>query len=151
MEVVEYQGHSYELTWHSFVKAPVEATQVSGYVFDQGKLLLTRTRQNWTIPGGKPEKGETYLQTLHREVLEETQVEITNAQYLGYVSSRNLASQEVMYQLRYRAEVKHLNNEPLSMETKGLAWVEIKRLSEYIPWARGKVFQEELLAALDVP
>lgn len=61
MEIVEYQGQAYELTWYPLVKAPARATQVSGYVFDRGKLLLTRTRQHWTIPGGKPEKGETPL------------------------------------------------------------------------------------------
>lgn len=83
-------------------------------------------------------------------MLEETQVEITSVKYLGYVSSRNLVSRKITYQLRYGAEVQGVRDEPLSMETEGLAWVEIERLSEYIPWAKGRVFQEELSTAVNL-
>ena len=111
--------------------------------------MIVRTKDHWTIPGGKPEVGETFVQTLHREVLEEAQVEITNTYYLGYASSRDLLSGQVSYQLRYRAQLKSIKSKTLSMETNATAWVNPENLSRYIPWAKGKVFRQELQTALN--
>ena len=148
-EVMQYGSNYYWFTWHPSEQTPNLPTQISGYVFDKNKLLIVRTKDHWTIPGGKPEVGETFVQTLHREVLEEAQVEITNTYYLGYASSRDLLSGQVSYQLRYRAQLKSIKSKTLSMETNATAWVNPENLSRYIPWAKGKVFRQELQTALN--
>ena len=148
MEIVEYASHCYALTWHPNKEPPDTPIQVSGYVFEKGRLLLTRTKYHWTIPGGKPEKNETPIETLRREILEETQVEIKNIFYLGYVSSRNMDTDQVVYQMRYKAQVNFVRDNPLAMETDVVVWVKPEDLHSYLPWAKGKVFQEELKAAL---
>ena len=60
-------------------------TQVSGFCFtDAGKLLLIRDQGEYGIPGGKPETGETHVQTLIREVMEEAQCELEKFTFVGY-------------------------------------------------------------------
>lgn len=49
-----------------------------------GRVLLvqsTKWRGAWGVPGGKVEWGETLVQALHREFLEETGLRLKNVQY----------------------------------------------------------------------
>jgi ADP-ribose pyrophosphatase YjhB (NUDIX family) len=80
-------------------------TQVSGYIFnDKNQLLVVKSKKTWTIPGGHPIKGETKLQSLKREVMEEALVTLKNVKYLGAVEV--VENGETYYQLRYTAKVK---------------------------------------------
>lgn len=61
-------------------------TQVSGYIFnDKNQLLIVKNGKTWTTPGGHPEEGETPLETLKREVMEEGCVTLKDIKYLGGV------------------------------------------------------------------
>lgn len=53
--------------------------------YSQDKFLVVKRHKNeiafpgkWAFPGGKTERGQTILETLKREVLEEVNLEITN-------------------------------------------------------------------------
>ena len=62
-------------------------TQVSAYVYDdENKLLIVRNKSTWTIPGGHPEKDESALQTLAREMMEEACVSLKKV--VDYLNSR---------------------------------------------------------------
>ena len=56
---------------------------------DQGRLLLQRRADNqlWSVPGGAVELGESVLDALHREVLEETGLEVKVERLIGVYSN----------------------------------------------------------------
>ncbi|MCL6501020.1 MAG: NUDIX hydrolase, partial [Candidatus Pacearchaeota archaeon] len=106
-EVIKNRGNVFVLTWRkaknfSRIK-PV--TQVYGVCFDKkGRILIVNTAGNWCLPGGTPEKSESFEETLKREALEEGDVEIYDLRPLGYqkVWSKEKSG---IYQLRYFARV----------------------------------------------
>lgn len=63
---------------------------VSAVVADpEGRLLLQRRADNqlWSVPGGAVELGESVLEALRREVLEETGLEVEVDRLIGVYSS----------------------------------------------------------------
>ena len=55
---------------------------------EQGRILLQRRKDqnNWCLPGGLMEIGETFMETLHREVQEETDLIIEGPELFGIYS-----------------------------------------------------------------
>ncbi|MFJ3234649.1 NUDIX hydrolase [Streptomyces sp. NPDC086787] len=68
------------------VPGGLRVRQVYGFLFDdEGRVLLQDDLGRYNLPGGKPEAGEDFQATLARECIEESQVEIGTATYMGYV------------------------------------------------------------------
>jgi ADP-ribose pyrophosphatase YjhB (NUDIX family) len=67
---------------------PVKGPQVicSTFVEKEGKFLLLFCPRFkvWRVPGGRAGFNETLLETLKREMAEETGIEIKNPRFLGY-------------------------------------------------------------------
>lgn len=60
-------------------------TAINLAAIDGNSLLLVRKRNFWILPGGKPEKGESHLETLIREFGEE--LPGTDIFVMGYYNS----------------------------------------------------------------
>ncbi len=71
----------------TFPQRPILA--VSAAIFRAGKVLLVRRARKpalgvYTLPGGVVEAGETLVEALHREVREETALDIESVALAGY-------------------------------------------------------------------
>ncbi|MDB5044629.1 MAG: Zn-finger containing pyrophosphohydrolase, partial [Deinococcus sp.] len=59
--------------------------QVYAWILNaSNNVLVLQDGLQATLPGGKPEAGESWRQTLMREVWEEARVTVTEVRYLGY-------------------------------------------------------------------
>lgn len=118
-------------------------TQVSGYIFNEkNELLIVKNGNTWTIPGGHPEIGETKIETLEREIMEEACVTINNIKYLGAVEV--VENGETYYQLRYTAKVDTVLPFKKEWETSDRAFVSLENLINYITWANGITFSKQI-------
>jgi 8-oxo-dGTP pyrophosphatase MutT (NUDIX family) len=65
-----------------------------GVVFDdpREKVLLHRLRHSgiWSLPGGRPDFGETFIQATEREVREETGLVVQAGRFIGAYSDPSL-------------------------------------------------------------
>lgn len=71
---------------------PKPELAVSAAIFRDGKLLLVRraaapAKGLWTLPGGRVEVGETLVEAVKREVMEETGLSIDVIDLAGYRES----------------------------------------------------------------
>ncbi len=140
-------GNPITLTWLAGSENSkfVPYFQVYAVCFDkEGKILVIREKSKWKIPGGTPEKGEDWKETLTREVLEEASVEIdfnsielVGAQQVDYPNNPDTSEGELYYQLRCVARVKE-SYEPKADPDTGIMvereFVEQKEVLDRIKW-----------------
>lgn len=150
-ELIKFRETEYEFSWIEGGE-PVKkfVTQVSGYIFNDKNEMLIVKNKNWTIPGGHLEGNESYEETLRREIIEESNVEIKNIKFLGQVKVTNQNNGEVNYQLRYTAETDVIGDfKQKEFEVSERLFINPMEVTSYIPWANGVVFSLEVKAALD--
>jgi 8-oxo-dGTP diphosphatase len=88
------------------VPARLRVLQVYGFIFDlYGRILVLDDGGHYNLPGGKPNEGETFVETLTREAAEESQVKFNWTKYLGY---QHVQGKEEFAQVRYAARLGHL-------------------------------------------
>jgi 8-oxo-dGTP diphosphatase len=85
--------------------------------FDHTGWLIVRQRIGWGIVGGTLEPGETYLDTLKRELMEEAGCELTNFEILGALRMEFLCEQPYRQHLPF----------PLSYRLLGVG--EVRRIT----------------------
>jgi 8-oxo-dGTP pyrophosphatase MutT (NUDIX family) len=82
---------------------------------DREVVLVSTDGSRWGWPGGRPEPGESWEDTLRREMLEEACATVTGARLLGFVRSRCLGGREeglVLVRSIWHAEVTLLPWQP---------------------------------------
>lgn len=136
-----------KLLWREGYKLQNEKhTQVSGYVFnDKNQLLIVKNGKTWTIPGGHPEAGESYLDTLNRELMEEACVTLKDISYLGAVEV--VEGEETYYQLRYTAKVDNILPFKEEWEICERLFIDLEDLHKYITWSKGITFAGQIDSA----
>lgn len=150
MKEYENISNNCKIIWREdFCLTTEKYKQVSGYVFnDKNELLIVKTEDVWTIPGGHPELYEYTIGTLIREIMEEACVSIKDIKYIGAVEV--VESNEKYYQLRYVAKVKKIYKFKEEWETRERKFVKIEDLDKYIKWCNGVTFEAQLATVLNI-
>jgi 8-oxo-dGTP pyrophosphatase MutT (NUDIX family) len=110
--LVRAQGQVWVLSWHAPPTPPEGGHHgASGIcVTDDGLVVLVGTDgEHWDLPAGRPEAGETWEQTLRREMLEEACATVRLARLLGFTRGCCLAGPErglVLVRTVWRADVE---------------------------------------------
>ena len=142
-EIWNYCGDRIESVWRTArsYKKLQPITQVYGVCFTrEGKVMVIRATSydGWSIGGGKPEAGETPLQTIRREMDEEASVDLAKAKMIGYCKTRNLdKDKKWVYQLRYVAlidRVKPLQIDPDKGILRKRKFIKPEKFNNYIFW-----------------
>jgi len=117
-----------------------EVRQVYSFIMNgQNKVLLQNDRGRFNLPGGKPEREETYIETLCRECMEESQVSITDPELLGYlIVTEDENFNSVPYvQLRYVSKLLALypiDTDPATGRIYGREFVDISSVNRLLGW-----------------
>jgi 8-oxo-dGTP pyrophosphatase MutT (NUDIX family) len=117
-------------------------TQVYGLVFnDENKLLIVHNSKNrlWQLPGGKPEAGESYYETLCRELIEEANIILDNDSIVDGFYQNVYKNEELScVQLRCCARPKIISvfvSDPDESITE-IKWINIEEIDSYLPWGK---------------
>jgi len=81
-------GDDWRLAWHPPPAAPPgepHGANAFCVTADDDVVLISSDGARWGWPGGRPEPGESWQQTLEREILEEACARVTAARLLGFV------------------------------------------------------------------
>lgn len=115
-----------------------KCTQTYGVCFCDGKIVFgySRGRKEYGLIGGTIEEGESFEQSLRREIQEESNMEILSFKPIGYQKVIDTKDQSFTYQLRYMCVVTPLG--PFLGDPMGDI-VEIKLVNpedykEYLKW-----------------
>lgn len=116
----------------------MKCTQVYAVCFVGDKIVIGYggNKQAWGLIGGTIEKGETFEQTLKREIQEESNMEVLACLPLGYQKVIDTRDGSFVYQLRYTCTVQPYG--PFVCDPAG-GITEIKRIDpknykEYFDW-----------------
>jgi 8-oxo-dGTP pyrophosphatase MutT (NUDIX family) len=125
-------------------------TQASGVCFtDDGQIVLVGDGRGWCLPGGHPEQGETVVEALAREVLEEACAVVEQCAYLGAQRVDDPIEAEPYFQTRWWARVKLLPFAPRH-ETTERKLVAPDEFVAALNWNMGRIARAILEAALTV-
>jgi 8-oxo-dGTP pyrophosphatase MutT (NUDIX family) len=113
-------------------------TSVFSFIFDSQKkqiLLLkhTDTSRGYDIPGGHIETGETPIEALHREILEETGAIVKNIKMIGVQRISKLEPEPqypdlISHQAFFVSELIDITDIELAPDSQG---IQILNISEY--------------------
>jgi len=119
----------------------IEIRQVSAWILYKDLLyIVSKNNVDWGLPGGHPEKNEMIDQSLDREVLEETGMDISNFQreMIGYhqIKITEVDKYQEYLQLRFfvnldtELETKPTDND----EVKFVKKINLFEATKYIHW-----------------
>lgn len=110
----------------------MEKTSVA--VFLKGRRLLLEKRRKdednyaglWALPGGHKRRGETFLQTLKREMHEEIGIHIREASYIGAFSDIDPTSKKLYSHHAFLCTQWH-NHIAKTREQEKIKWVALSK------------------------
>ena len=121
--------------------------QVYGICFNYNNEILVikgPDTNNWLIPGGTPEEGEGYEETLIRELLEEADVKIKNliplgVQEVNFPDNPNRVDGDLFYQMRMVCEVDKLlpqTVDPAQGFVFERKFVPMEEITDWVRWGK---------------
>jgi hypothetical protein len=132
---------------------PAFCTQVYGICFYGEQMIVGYGGQkvNWGLIGGTIEPGETFEQTLKREVQEESNMEVLACLPLGYQKVTVKGEADSIYQLRYTCSVRPYG--PFVADPDGGSIQRIKLINpvdykQYFDW--GEIGERIIQRALEL-
>ena len=126
---------------YTWMKCPVpedlSVRQVYGIAFsNDGRILLRIEDGKYKLTGGRPESGETFEETLLREYVEELNVNLVEAHYLGYLLVEEDGNKYA--QVRMIARIKDILENHIDIVTGkeyGRKLVASDRVKEYLNYS----------------
>ena len=126
--------------------------QVYGVCLYENKMVIGfgGKKKDWGLIGGTIEKGETFEQTLRREIQEESNMEVIKCLPVGYQKMTDTRDNSYVYQLRYACTVRPYG--PF-VSDPALGITEIKLINpedykKYFNW--GKIGERIISRALEL-
>jgi len=124
--------------------------QVYGVCFYEDKMVIGYggKKQDWGLIGGTIEKGETFEQTLKREIQEESNMEVLKCLPVGYQKMTDTRNGNYIYQLRYVCTVRPYGKfvkDPAGAITE-IKLIDPKDYKKYFDW--GKIGENIISKAL---
>ncbi len=115
-----------------------KCTQTYGVCFYDGKIVFgySGVRKEYCLIGGTIEEGESFEQSLRREIQEESNMEILSFRPVGYQKVIDMKDQSFKFQLRYMCVVKPFGpflGDPMG-DIVEIKLVDPKDYKEYLKW-----------------
>lgn len=116
---VQADGQEWLLSWHPPPTPPAGKPHgAAGICVTQSSeiVLISANGRDWDVPAGRTEEGETWEQTLRREMLEEACATVVAAKLLGFARARCVQGHEaglIVVRSFWRAEVSLAPWQPL--------------------------------------
>lgn len=134
---------------YDFAPTPISNVNLIPYTHD-GWLVLRLTNGEWTMPGGTLEPGESYIEALNREMLEEAGARVVDFHPLGAWKCRSLADKpfrpHLPHPLFYRfvcvGEVELIAQPSNPMDAEQVASVEVLPLEAIVRGFRAQARPE---------
>lgn len=142
------------MNWHNATKldSNLPITQIYLWLISNDKkvVIVSKDNMKWQFPGGHPKEGETYSETLERELMEETGLvlnEFGNPILFGYyeIEKQNDTEPDKYLQLRYylqssktssEIELRPIENKNDPDPIIAAKWADLDKLAEFIPWTK---------------
>lgn len=117
---------------------PCKCTQTYGVCFYEDKMLIVfhGTKKHWGLVGGTIEKGETFEETLIREIQEESNMKVLSYLPIGYQRVTDTRDDSFVYQLRYVCKVEPIGafaSDPAGSITE-IKLIDPKEYKKYFDW-----------------
>ena len=131
---------------------PELCKQVYAVCLSEGKMVIVykASKNAWGLVGGSIEKGETFEETLKREVQEESNMEVVSCLPVGYQKMIDERDGKYIYQLRYVCTAKPLGSfvsDPAGHITE-IKLIEPEDYKKYFDW--GSIGERIISRALEL-
>jgi ADP-ribose pyrophosphatase YjhB (NUDIX family) len=115
-----------------------KCTQTYAVCFCDEKIVIVHNgkKNTWGLVGGTIEKGESFEETLKREIKEESNMEVLSFLPVGYQKVIDTRDNSYVYQLRYVCTAKPYGefiSDPAGTITE-IKLVDIKDYKKYFDW-----------------
>lgn len=133
------------------VKALINNSQGKILILDSGEWHLKHQTQHWDVPGGRIQEGHTILETLQREVEEETGIkEVIEPEFFTAVVSNfkdiPIDGYKVgLILMVYRLKIPENSEIVLSHEHSGYKWASPEEAAEKLAYKYPAEFTQKLL------